>query len=271
MPLPSLLPLVIGLAAGLLVSAAAYRIGALTPSGFWAAAITGGLVFGLGGWPWAALLLTFFITSSGLSKAFARRKRPLDEKFAKGSRRDAGQVLANGGLAALLALGLARWPEAAALWVLATGALAAVNADTWATELGVLSPTAPRLITTGRPTERGASGAISLVGTLAGFGGALLVGSVAALAQPHLAAGLVLAAGLGGLGGALVDSLLGATLQAIFYCPTCQKETERTPLHLCGTPTLPYRGLPWLDNDWVNFLCSLAGALFTWGLWRLFT
>jgi len=55
---------------------------------------------------------------------------------------------------------------------------------------------------------------------------------------------------------------LGATWQAIFFCPTCQAETERFPLHSCGTPTSLLRGKLWLNNDWVNFFCTAAGAVF---------
>ena len=65
---------------------------------------------------------------------------------------------------------------------------------------------------------------------------------------------------LGGLAGSTFDSFLGATVQAIYYCPQCHKETERHPYHLCGTQTSLVRGWPWLNNDLVNFFCSLAGA-----------
>jgi uncharacterized membrane protein len=65
---------------------------------------------------------------------------------------------------------------------------------------------------------------------------------------------------LAGLFGSLFDSLLGATTQAIYTCPTCQKETEQHPTHTCGSATTLQRGLPWLQNDWVNFGCSLASA-----------
>jgi hypothetical protein len=66
--------------------------------------------------------------------------------------------------------------------------------------------------------------------------------------------------GLFGLLGSLVDSALGATYQAIYFCPTCNKETERHPLHTCGSATTRIRGLAWLDNDWVNAACALTGA-----------
>jgi uncharacterized membrane protein len=70
-----------------------------------------------------------------------------------------------------------------------------------------------------------------------------------------------------GVCGALFDSLLGATVQAIYFCPTCNKETERHPLHTCKTPTVRRRGWRWLNNDMVNFFASLIGALAAFGLW----
>ncbi|MBK9603136.1 MAG: DUF92 domain-containing protein [Anaerolineales bacterium] len=66
---------------------------------------------------------------------------------------------------------------------------------------------------------------------------------------------------ISGLAGSLVDSLLGGTVQAMYYCPTDKKETEKHPLHTCGTPTVHIRGWKWLDNDWVNFACGAAGTL----------
>lgn len=267
-----LLQLLVGILLGALIAAAAWRAHALSRSGAWAAAISGGLIFGLGGWPWAVLLLTFFISSSLLSRTSLRRKAALNEKFSKGSQRDWGQVLANGGLGALLVLVYTVRPEWAWPWLAYAGAMAAVNADTWATELGVLSKTAPRLITTGKTVERGTSGGISAGGSLAALSGAGLI----ALATLLVAAGeladpwaAVLAIILGGLAGSFFDSFLGATVQAIYYCPACQKETERTPLHLCGTQTTPLRGWRWLNNDWVNFGCSLAGAIAAVGIWFL--
>ncbi|MCC7128768.1 MAG: hypothetical protein B6D39_01615 [Anaerolineae bacterium UTCFX2] len=254
--------LFLGILLGIIVAALAWKAKALNRSGALAAALTGGLIFGIGGLPWAALLLAFFLSSSLLSRLAGRRKQTLSEKFSKGSQRDWGQVLANGGLGAVLAILHALLPGETWLWAAYAGAMAAVNADTWATELGVLNPQPPRLITTWQPMEYGASGAISLLGSLAAMSGAALVGLLAMIfgSSPDPAA-LFLAAVLGGTAGAFLDSLLGATLQAIYWCPVCEKETERHPVHLCGSPTHQIRGWSWLDNDWVNFIASLFGAL----------
>lgn len=254
-----------GLILGAVVSFGAWRAHALTRDGAWAAALLGTLIFGLGGLPWAALLLTFFITSSGLSRFFSRRKAGLDEKFSKGSRRDWGQVAANGGLGALLIVFQTLFPDAPWPWWAYAGSLAAVNADTWATELGTLSRATPRMITTGQKVEKGTSGGITFAGTFAALAGAALLGGAAGffptLAGESSHAGLLPGViTLAGLAGSLFDSFLGATLQAIYHCPACNKETERYPTHTCGTPTLLKRGLAWLNNDGVNFAASFAGA-----------
>jgi uncharacterized protein (TIGR00297 family) len=214
----------------------------------------------LGGLPWAILLLTFFITSSGLSRLFKRRKKGLDEKFSKGHERDAGQVLGNGGLATAFVVVHFLFPGSTLGWVGFAAALAAVNADTWATELGVLNPTPPRLITDMRKrVEKGTSGGISLFGTFASLLGALVIALPAAVfAGDWLLVPLITFAGLAG---SLFDSLLGATVQAMYYCPTDQKETEKHPLHTCGAQTVHLRGWRWLDNDRVNFACGASGVV----------
>ncbi|MCW5875514.1 MAG: DUF92 domain-containing protein [Anaerolineales bacterium] len=253
-----------GLAA--LVAATGWRLGALSSSGAIAAALVGGLTYGLGGLPAAILLVAFFASSSLLSRTFNRHKHKLAEDFSKTGRRDWTQVAANGG-AALLALvaGAAGWLNTSVAWVAFAAALAAANADTWATELGVLSRTPPRMVTTGAPAPHGASGAVSGLGTLVGLAAAALIGLLAGwLLGGNLAlAALVVA--VAGLLGSLVDSYLGATVQAMYYCPDCKKETERHPVHSCGAATRLQRGWKWLSNDWVNFLSTLAGAFLASG------
>jgi len=247
----------------------AWRVRALSISGAWAATIIGGLIFGLGGLSWAVLLLTFFISSSGLSRAFSRHKANLGDKFAKGAQRDWAQVFANGGMGALLVIIHAFYPDQFWPWIAYAGAMATVNADTWATELGVLSAKPPRLITTGEIVERGTSGGITFWGTLATLGGAALIALVTTLFTPQ-ALIILLVVSLAGLSGSLLDSLLGATVQAIYDCPHCSMETERYPLHSCGRKTVHKRGFHWLNNDLVNLISSLFGAVVAVGLWQLF-
>jgi len=254
-----ILQLVIGFVAAAVIAYAAYRLRSLSKSGAWGALVEGTLIFGLGGWQWAVLLLGFFISSSLLTRLFGKKKAALDEKFDKGGRRDAGQVLANGGIAAVFATLHVLFPEAAWTWAGFAASMAAVNADTWATELGVLNPTPPRLITNGKSVEKGTSGAVSVLGTLAAAGGSAFIAILAILVHHATCLFFVLLV-LAGLLGALFDSLLGATVQAIYRCPQCDKETEKHPLHKCGAPTALVRGWKWLNNDLVNVGCALSGA-----------
>jgi uncharacterized protein (TIGR00297 family) len=261
--------ILIGLIFSALIGYAAFRRDSLTGSGVLGAVLVGTLIFGFGGWAWGLTLITFFVTSSLLSHYKEAQKEHLAEKFEKGQRRDLWQALANGGMGAVISVIYWRTgnPLLAAAFI---GAMATVNADTWATELGVLSKSQPRLITTGKPVEPGTSGGVSLAGTGAALAGALVIGlAVTALGigefwltgtgrLPLITA--LSAAVMGGLGGSLIDSLIGATVQAQYHCPRCDKDTEKA-VHSCGTPANHVRGWRWLNNDWVNFLASVAGAL----------
>lgn len=265
--------LVMALLASLAIVLLALWRGSLSRSGGAAALVVGTVTMGLGGWAWGVVLGIFFVSSSALSHFKEAEKRAAAEKFEKGHRRDVGQVLANGGLGALLAIGSALFPSP--VWFfLYVGVMATVTADTWATELGTLSRTPPRLITTGERVEVGTSGGVSLLGTAVSLAGGLIIGLAAGLLQrPRQRSGVAraaLAGAVGGLAGSLFDSLLGATVQQIYYCDTCQKDTERQ-VHKCGSVTRPLRGWAWLNNDRVNLLASVVGGLVAvvvvW-LWR---
>jgi uncharacterized protein (TIGR00297 family) len=235
---------------GVAVAVLAYSRRALTADGAAAAAVVGCVTFARGGVSSAAALLVFFGTSTLLSRLGEGRKQQLPLAQAKGARRDAWQVVANGGVAtAATALGR-RYA--------ATGALAAAAADTWATELGLLARRPPRLITSLRRVAPGTSGGITLEGLLASAGGATLVGAAVAAFGGDWR--MVRSAALAGMAGALVDSLLGATLQAVYVCPHCAVPTE-APVHpRCGTQATYQRGFKWMTNDTVNLLATLAGA-----------
>ena len=245
MPSHLLLTLPLGLVLAAAVAAIAFRAHALTRSGTLAAWAVGTVVFGAGGWRASAALLTFFATSSLLSRWRRRQKEALG--YEKGGRRDAGQVLANGGVAAvcllLMPLGV---PNALLLFL---AALAAANADTWATEIGSAVGGKPYDIRTGRRADAGTSGAISLPGTLAALAGAGLLGLFAGSSKAFLIVTLA------GFGGALCDSLLGAAVQAQWRDPVNPRRwTEQSQ---AGPPE---RGVRGIGNDAVNALCTLSAA-----------
>jgi uncharacterized protein (TIGR00297 family) len=218
-----------------------------------AAAIVGALVWIFGGWQAALVLLAFFIPSTAISRLGRARKRELVD-IGKHGPRDAMQVLANGGVAAAAAV-LSHWFGAPLLAAFA-GAFAAASADTWATEIGTLAKGAPRSILSFKPLPPGLSGGVTWQGSAAQVAGAVIVALVAALVHVSPFWPVV----IGGIAGSVADSLLGATLQTLRYCPQCQRECETNP-HACGTATVVRRGLKWFDNDAVNFMATLIGGL----------
>jgi len=239
-----------------LIAFLAFRARALTLDGAVAAFLVGFLVLAGTGWAGGLALGAFFVSSTVLSRR-AERHEPawLD---APGNRRNAWQVLANGGIAGsggVIAL-LGRPTTGLAIVVCS---LAAAAADTWATSWGMSSAGDPVDIRTWKRVPKGTSGGVSLRGTLGGVAGALLVSAAPLLAgAPDR---LLLAGAVSGVIGMAADSLIGATLQGRFFCPACELQSERR-IHRCGTRTVPTGGLPALTNDGVNFLATaLAGMI----------
>jgi uncharacterized protein (TIGR00297 family) len=245
-----------GLIGGGIFAFGARRMGALSTSGAFAGTVVGTIALAAG-WSWGILLVAHFIAASALSKLGEKRKAlRIGPVVEKGDRRDAKQVLANGGVYALAAIAY-MLSRTNAWYAIGIGALAASAADTWATEIGTLAGRNPRSIISGEPVPAGTSGGVSLVGTIASLGGALFIASGAAMARWPVPFTAVV---LGGLGGAMADSVLGATLQTQRWCDVCAKPTER-PVHNCGTRTRRIGGLRGFDNDAVNAVCSGVGAL----------
>ncbi|HHY36900.1 MAG TPA: DUF92 domain-containing protein [Firmicutes bacterium] len=254
-----------GLGTSALVAGVAYRKGSLSESGFWGAVLVGTLIMGFGGLLWYCMLMAFFISGSALSHYKKERKGEVEANFAKTGRRDFGQALANGGLGSLLAVLSRTVLSPGAAFAMFLGVMATVSADTWATEIGVLSKEKPRSVLSWQEVPPGTSGGVSLLGTGAAVLGALLVGLVAHIGlrlsgATYLPMGRTLMAALvGGLAGCFTDSLLGASCQVIFRCPVCGTETEKR--EHCGRETEYLRGYRWLNNDLVNLLASGVGGL----------
>lgn len=239
------------LAAG--ISLAAYRVRALSFDGALAAFVVGTIVVAAQGWNSAAVLLAFFLPSALLTRMGRERKRSL-RGTQEAAPRNAWQVLANGGVAALCAV--AALAASAPFNAAFAGAFAAASADTWATEIGTLARRRPVSILTFRPMETGLSGGVTLMGTCAMIAGALCVAVVASLLRVAPLLPVVAA----GIAGALLDSIVGASLQARQWCPRCLVECE-TPQHYCGTSTTIRRGVRWIQNDAVNLTATLCGAI----------
>lgn len=230
------------------VAAIAWRLGALDGGGALAATAVGATVLGRGGLGAALVLAFFFVSASALSALPGGGGR---------SRRGARQVLANGSIAALAA---ALMPVSEAATLAFLGALAAATADTWATETGLRLGVAPRSILSFRRQPPGTSGAVTLPGTLGSVAGALAVGAAGGWLVAGPGGQAVPAVALAGLVGSVVDSALGAGLQAVYRCPVCGAAPEVARHAGCGERARRVSGLPGLDNDAVNWLATLAGA-----------
>jgi uncharacterized protein (TIGR00297 family) len=206
---------------------------------------------------WGLILLAFFVPAAALSTWRRQAKARLAGSVIDSApTRTAAQVIANGGifgLATVLALLApdARWD------LVALGALSAAAADTWATEVGIGSGATPWSVRTLGPVAHGTSGAVSLPGTLAMIAGGAWMGTAAwgAGFDPTVA----IAGSLGGVAGAIGDTLLGAAIQHDRWCATCDRPTERN-VHDCGNPTVGHGGWRFMTNDMVNFVSTVTGA-----------
>ncbi|OLY93266.1 DUF92 domain-containing protein [Cnuella takakiae] len=183
----------------------------LTVAGTLVAGVLAGVIFKGTGWTGIVLLGAFFMLGTGVTLWGKKDKVIAGLSDAESSRRTAGQVLANGGVAGLL--GLAAWMFPVyqpALLLMMAGSFSAAAADTLASELGVLYGRRFYNINSFKPETKGLDGVVSLEGTLLGMAGsliiALLLGAVGGVWQ----VGALL---LAGTAGNLLDSWLGATLE----------------------------------------------------------
>ena len=247
--------------------------GAVDPGGAATGTAIGTAIFAAGGPLFWLILMVFFVSSSGFSRLGRRRKAALGTVVEKGDRRDFAQVLANGGIGAL-SVCLYRITGNPAWAVGFAVSFAASNADTWASEIGVLSRREPRHLLTLRRVSRGISGGVSALGFTAALGGAAVVAVVFALVSlgrplSHSSHGLGATAGLVGMVtgfgflGSLVDSLLGATIQAQYRHQG--RLTERPSTE--GMPNQLVRGLRFVTNDVVNLASCVVATAAAVTLW----
>lgn len=255
----------------------------LTTSGL-VAAFCVGMVTMLCSVPHMVTLLFFFVSSSRLTKVGAARKTKIEDGYSVTHGRTAIQVLSNGGFPTLVA-GMRVWfayaygythdPHVAliAMDVAFVGAYATCCGDTWASELGILSPTKPRLITTMKTVPPGTNGGLTGVGLAASAAGGFCTGLAyfvsAALTDHSTAAawwGMLVVGTVGGFVGSLIDSLLGATMQESRLNEKGQiMEDVRVTVTNHGRKaaheSTHVAGYDMLDNHQVNLVSSVATSL----------
>ena len=254
-PAQDVLQFALGIALGVLIAVVAYYARFLKASGAVATFLLASFVYGIGGWKWTTPILTFFLLSSLLSKLGKSRKRDIQSVSEKSDTRDVGQVAANGGVAGLLVMAQYLFQNVD-FYPFYLGAIAAVTADTWGTEVGTYFRMKTVSIVPMKEVLPGMSGGVSLVGIAGAFLGAAIVASTG---YPWIGfSSVVLMATLAGVLGSIADSILGSTVQAQYRCVVCGKSTERK--NHCSAATNLVGGRRWMNNDVVNWVCAIVGA-----------
>ncbi|XP_029019679.1 transmembrane protein 19 [Betta splendens] len=248
-----------------------------------------GFVLMMANFSFFASLLTFFLTSSKLTRWGGEQKKKIDAEYKEGGQRTWVQVFCNGGVPTELALlymievGPGEIPidfgkQYSASWMCLSlvGALACCCGDTWASEVGpVLSKSQPRLITNWKEVPAGTNGGVTFIGLVSSFLGGLVVGVAYFITQLLFISDLHLAdpqwpimvyGGVAGLLGSMLDSFLGAHMQYSGFDSSIGKVVSyesATTKRICGKPIL--------DNNAVNLFSSVIIALIlpgvAWGLW----
>lgn len=257
---------------GVVVAFALVAIGAkaIDRRGFLASVLVGYPILLAGGWQWFVIVATFFVLGVAFTWYRYEYKKSIGSAQEKGGTRNWPNILANGGVAALLGMGefLGGGLLFATLYV---GAVSAAASDTVATELGLLNKAPPRLITRPwRTVSPGTSGGVSPMGFVGILLASGLIGGVAAtlgVASGLQAVYVVAVSIAGGMIGSVADSIAGATFQRKSYCVVCGKPSEN--LEHCGEPTQFSSGLRFVDNHWVNVIATVFGALGAVGLYVL--
>ncbi len=210
-----------------------------------------------GGWVnFCALAATLVFTLIAGKISGKTREKAEKKLHAKHGRRDSVQIICNVGVSALMAAAYAITKTEA--FLCASGAaLAASLADSMASELGILSKRGPRDACSFKKVQPGMSGGVSPLGLGMSALGAAIIGAVCLGQGRGFGFSLIIFAS--GFVAAYVDSILGSVVQAKYRCPVCGAVTEKK--EHCGERGKLEKGLGFIDNDMVNFLNNLSGAV----------
>lgn len=262
----------IGGLCALIVALSSHHFRLLTVSGSMAAFVMGWLVFSLGGWTFSIPILFFFVSSSLLSRVGGLQKSRLSTYSHQSSQRDFRQVLANGLIPTLVLLGWCKFQQPRWAFLFLTS-VASATADTWATEIGVLSKAKPRSVVSFKKVPTGSSGGVTLLGVIAAISGAFAVALVGRImfqlrANLNFSWPQIVLITMIGTAAQTLDSILGATVQAKYCCTKCGEHTEGKS-HCSGAQTVQVSGGRRVDNDLVNLISVSGGAIVGWIGWEL--
>ncbi|MFP3314382.1 MAG: DUF92 domain-containing protein [Thermocladium sp.] len=256
----------IGFTASIVLTLAAIKLKVIRRDAAPAAVLIGTLI-SLSGPLTVLFFIIFLFLSTIVTRLGASRKRALGVGSDLEGR-TARQVMAVGIIPGIISAAAAIHPSNELLDLLVVS-IATSSADTWASEIGILSKSQPRLII--KPWIKispGTSGGITILGELGSAAGsaamimtALLISRAAAL-LPFPASYVWLASPpsnypilwLVGYIGEVMDSALGALLQPKYLCPKCGVTTDYE-VHHCGTRALRIRwGIA--SNELINLLAT---------------
>lgn len=258
-------PVFICFSIALLILIIAYYLRAISPSGFISAIILGVTLFIFGGWICFAALIIFFVLGSAASGIGKKKKAIAEKLHQRHGARSIIQVAANGAPSLIFAA-VYYFTGTEACLLAAIACFAAAAADTFSSEIGMMSKKEPVSILTLKPTQRGISGGITILGLFGGFLGAIIIST---LAIPIFGINGGAAVVVAGLFSSALDSLLGASFQAKYQPQSGDGEfrlTERKTLG--GAPLKLVHGFRWINNDVVNFISVIISGLILALIWH---
>jgi uncharacterized protein (TIGR00297 family) len=252
------------IAAMVIISIIAYKFKLLSGSGSVAAFTLGTIVvfaFGTGG---LLVYMFFMILAAVLAKINENNEvyKEAEEIQEKGNTRDWVQVFSNGGLVMILAIAYLINPNPIILLMFG-GSICEAVCDTSAGEIGMLFKGLTVSIITGKPQKSGLSGGISFEGTLGGFIASLITAMIwySCYFYPSFSTiSYMMVAAVTGFAGCLIDSVMGATIQAHYFDEKNNKLTEKEYIDNKRLPLV--RGVRFFDNDKVNLMSNLFSIIF---------
>lgn len=236
-----------------------YKKNILDKTGITASIIIGIMIFIGGGWKFIAIISSFYILGIATTNFRKSKKRINSITKEKSTTRSYTNVIANGGIASILAFA-SIMVESELLAIAFTGAILTATADTIATEIGLLSKSTPFLLL--KPSKKcmkGESGGVTILGLTSSFISILIIGIISMVLGIINTQYQIIAIIIGGYGGNLIDSIMGGTIQRIGKCTECGDITENSTHH--NKKVTIIRGNKNINNDVVNLIATIFGAM----------